>query len=176
MNNNDFLKILSILRAAYPNSYKDMTKTDVRSLINLWTKVMGDYDYQTVENAINCLVCTNTYPPTIADIKRQLCGEIENEDMSEMEAWSLVQKALTNSNYNSEGEYNKLPNIVKKCVGSPNMLKEWCQMPTDKVQSVVQSNFMRAYRIKQSAASKHKLFAPKVEEMLDKSHMKMLED
>ena len=42
-------------------------------------------------------------------------------------------------------EYNKLPPVVQKAVGSPSQLREW-GMDEDFNESVVSSNFMRVYR------------------------------
>ena len=65
--------------------------------------------------------------------------------LNELEAWTIVSKALRNGYYGAEEEFEKFPPIVKKVVGSPSMLQMWA---TDEYfnESVVSSNFMRAYR------------------------------
>lgn len=44
------------------------------------------------------------------------------KQLNELEAWSLVEKAIRNSIYNSQEEFSKLPPLVQKAVGSPNVL------------------------------------------------------
>jgi predicted small lipoprotein YifL len=68
------------------------------------------------------------------------------EEMTEQEAWALVSKAIRNSAYNSAEEFAKLPPVVQRLVGSPSQLREWGQMDSDTVNSVVASNFQRSYR------------------------------
>ena len=67
-------------------------------------------------------------------------------EMTEQEAWSLVLKALSNGTYGSQKEFDKLPPVLQRLVGSPNQLKEWALMDSDTVNSVVASNFQRSYR------------------------------
>lgn len=47
------------------------------------------------------------------------------KQLNELEAWSLVEKAIRNSIYNSQEEFSKLPPLVQKAVGSPNVLRLW---------------------------------------------------
>ena len=58
----------------------------------------------------------------------------------------MVRRAISNSNYNSDKEYEKLPALVQKAVGNPANLREWAMMDIDTVNSVEQSHFIRAYR------------------------------
>ena len=163
------------MKAAYPNFYKDITKSDVQAMVNLWTTILGEFEYELVSNAVTALVCINTYPPSIAEIKKQLHSFLSKDsDLTEMEAWNLVKKALSNSSYNSETEYQKLPDIVKKCVGSPSMLKEWCIMPIDQVQSVIQSNFMRTFRAKKEVEAKQQLLPQNEVSFIENINFKLL--
>ena len=64
-----------------------------------------------------------------------------------MEAWNQVRKAI--SYYNARENFNKLPELAQQIVGSPNQLKEWAMMKMEDVGTVVQSNFLKAYRAKE---------------------------
>ena len=82
-------------------------------------------------------------------------GEISRPaELSEGEAWALIAKALRNSSYNSEKEFEALPENLQRLVGHPSQLREWASMDTETVQSVVQSNFMRSYRARQESERK----------------------
>ena len=65
--------------------------------------------------------------------------------MPEGEAWAKVLKALQKSTYYSEEQFNELPELVQKALGSPNTLRT---MATDDFfnEEVARSNFLRAYR------------------------------
>jgi hypothetical protein len=79
-------------------------------------------------------------------MKAMLVKINQPEEMTEQEAWQCVAVALRNSAYNSSAEFEKLPPVVQRLVGSPNQLREWSQMDSDTVNSVVASNFQRSYR------------------------------
>ena len=79
-----------------------------------------------------------------------------------MEAWNLVAKALRNSAYGSEEEFAKLPPAVQRVAHSPSQLREWALMDADTVQSVVASNFQRAYTARQKSDREFEALPPAV--------------
>ena len=68
------------------------------------------------------------------------------QELNEMEAWALVSKALRNGYYGAVEEFDNLPPLVQKAVGTPDNLRNWSQANTESVENVIQSNFMRSYR------------------------------
>lgn len=157
MNMQETGAVLKILKASYPQFYKQLTKEEAYDVLDLWYMMFENEDVRVVTQAVKLLIKTHVYPPTIADVQNKIdLLTKKDEDLSEMEAWNLVYKAICNSSYNAENEYNKLPFLIQKTVGSPKQLREWGQMEGDSVQSVVQSNFMRSYK---SNLTRHKEFA-----------------
>lgn len=151
MSKDEAIAILKILKVSYPQFYKQLSKEEGYEIIDLWHMMFENEDVRIVTQAVKLLIKTHTYPPTIADVQNKIDLLTKNqEDLSEMEAWNLVYKAICNSYYNAENEFNKLPVIIQKTIGSPKQLREWGQMQGDSVQSVVQSNFMRSYKMKLS--------------------------
>lgn len=59
----------------------------------------------------------------------------------------MVSKAISNSGYHAEEEFDKLPEACQRAVGNPSNLKEWAMMESDKVATVEQSHFIRNYRV-----------------------------
>lgn len=90
-------------------------------------------------------MCSNRFPPTIADIRAKAVDLNGQKENGALEAWALVYKAICNSAYNSEEEFAKLPVLCRKAVGRPENLKEWSLMDIATVQSVEQSHFIRSY-------------------------------
>jgi hypothetical protein len=144
MNREETKAILAILKAGYPNFYKDMTKEDATNTINLWTTMFADDPAQVVAEAVKSLMCTLKFPPTIADVKEKIAMITQPPAMTEMEAWQMVKSAI--SYYNAAETFERLPPILKRIVGSPNQLREWAIMEAEKFDTVVQSNFMRSYK------------------------------
>ena len=144
MTRDETKALLAILKAAYPNFYKDMTTDDAKSIINLWATMFADDPAYIVTEAVKSLMCTLKYPPTIADVKEKIAAIMHPEmmTMTEMEAWQKVRRAI--SYYNADETFAQLPPVIQKIVGSPNTLREWAQMEAETVDSVIQSNFMRS--------------------------------
>ena len=86
------------------------------------------------------------FPPVPGQIKAKMRLITEPDQMSEMEAWTLVSKALKNSTYGASEEFERFPPIVKRIVGNPSQLREWGLMDSETVHSVVASNFQRSYK------------------------------
>ena len=148
MNVNETLKILSVMKANYPNFYKNMSRIDAEAQVNLWSEMFEDTPYEIVGTAVKSYIATdvNGYPPNIGIIKEQIKKLTQTEELTEQEAVNLIMKALQNSTYHAEEEFNKLPSVLQKLVGSPNMLREWAMMDISVVNSVVSSNLMRSFK------------------------------
>lgn len=148
MTREETIKVLAVLKAAYPAFYRGMKADELNGIVNLWASQFEGDDYKTVGAAVQAHIATDTkgYPPHIGAIKEAIRKITQPDEMSEMEAWGYVASALRNSGYNSVTEFDKLPPVVRRIVGSPSQLREWAMMDSDTVQSVVQSNFMRSYR------------------------------
>jgi hypothetical protein len=148
MNLEETLKIFSVLKANYPNFYKNISRMDAEAQVNLWCEMFQDTPYEIVGTAVKAYIATDTdgYPPNVGKIKEQIRKLTQTEELTEQEAVNLILKACSNGIYHSQEEFNKLPPVLQKLVGSPNQLKEWAVMDRDVVQSVVSSNLMRSYR------------------------------
>jgi hypothetical protein len=142
MTREETKAIMAILKAGYPNFYKGMTKEDATNAINLWATMFEKEPAQIVTEAVRALMCTLKYPPTIADVKEKIELLTQPEQMTEMEAWNLVRKAMNTSDFVKS--FQELPPIIRRIVGSVSQLKEWAYTEGDI--SVISSNFMRSYR------------------------------
>lgn len=150
MTKKEMAEIIAIMQANYPDDFRGMSDTAMNAKINLWFMQFRDDSYMEVMTAVMAHIATDTnrFMPPVGVIKAKLV-EIrrpEDAEMTELEAWDLISKATRNSTYNSVEEFEKLPPVVKRLVGSPMQLKEWAAMDTDTLQSVVASNFQRSYK------------------------------
>jgi len=144
MTDKEFLSIAKGLKSVYadPKYIAD------DFAVEIWFNLLKDLPYEVCTMAVQSYMQTQAAPPTPADI-RKLATKItspESEDMSELDAWSMVRKAVRNGIYNAEVEYEKLPEIVQKTLGSPERIREMAQIPTDELEGVEQSHFVRNYR------------------------------
>lgn len=148
MTKAETLKILAIIKVAYPCSFTKMTNNDLDILTNLWASQFKDYDFNLVAGAINTIISTDIsqFAPPIARVK-EVCRQISNPNqIDELQAWNCVKKALSNSIYNAKEEFEELPDVCKKIVGSPKQLREWCLLGSDQVDTIIHSNFLKMFR------------------------------
>ena len=119
-----------------------------RAIIDLWSRQFADYEYVVVNAALDAYIAVDEQnrAPNVGVLKALIRKMTQPDEMTEQEAWEMVAKALRNSGYNSSEEFEKLPDHIKRVVGSPNQLREWSQMDTETLHSVVASNFQRSYR------------------------------
>lgn len=135
--------IIRSIAAAYPNYHP----ADLRETVDIWAAMLNSYDYKAVSEALQRYILSDKsgFAPAIGQITT-LIGEKQSNFLEPMSAWAMVRKAVSNSAYNSEAEFNKLPAEIQDAVGSAANLKEMSQMDIETVNSVEQSHFLRAYR------------------------------
>lgn len=126
--------------------YKDF-KGDFDDVITVWNEALSDYPFELVKLAVNHIIATSKYPPVIADVVERINKLTQEPELTEVEAWGYVKKAICNSLYNSHEEWENLPKGVR-CTVTPELLKDWAMLNYDEVDTVIQSNFMRSYKAK----------------------------
>lgn len=149
MNRDETIKTMGVLRAAYPMFYSNMSAEDAKTAVELWNRILADYDYSIVNAAIVGLISTrtSTFPPVPGEVVDMIHRLSCDRQMDGAEAWGLVSRALRNSLYGFHEEFRKLPPAVQAAVGSENQLREWAMMDAGEVATVVASNFQKAFRI-----------------------------
>lgn len=162
-------KILAVINMNYPYFFRDMNADGKRGIIDLWARHFADYDYTVVSAVLDAYIGTDEQnkAPNIGMLKSLIRKMTEPEEMTEQEAWGLVAKALRNSLYNSQDEFDKLPEQIQRVVGSPAQLKEWCLIDTETLQSVIASNFQRSYRARAKSDKEYRAIPSNVRAMLE---------
>ena len=155
MTPSETSKIMNLIKVAYPRYYIDASETDMKNAVIVWTQMLKDYDAELVKSAVIALISTAKFPPAISEVIEKIQYITQPKEMTEIEAWALVSKALKNSTYGSQSEYERLPELLQKILGSPSTLKEWAMCDVEDVQTVIQSNFMRSYKAKVKGAKEY---------------------
>lgn len=140
MTFKEFGKLADAIKTYFPRD--NMLPTD--TAMELWYDMLKDMDYQSAYIGLKNHVATSKFAPTIADIRN---GAVisQPQELNEMEAWSIVSKAIRNSGYNSVEEFAKLPPLVQKAVGLPSQLRTWA-LDENYNEEVVSSNFIKCYQ------------------------------
>lgn len=146
MTIKEWTDIVKVLNVMYEKDGKLMFDADTPEKITVWYSCLNDLEYKPCCEAIKRFALTSKFRPTIADIREQYTKIAGTGSVpSEMEAWNMVRIALRDSTYNAEEQFNEFPELVKQIVVSPARLKEWGQLPSDTVSSVVRAEFRHSY-------------------------------
>lgn len=148
MTREGVIKIMSVLRGAYPQFYRDISKAEALDTINLWTDMFANDDESLVAAAVKSVIESDEkgFPPTIGQVKAKMRLLTSAGELTEADVWNIVKKALRNGIYDAAKEFAAFPPVVKRIVGSSEQLREWATMDSETVHSVVASNFQRSYR------------------------------
>lgn len=175
MTRDETIQLLMVIQAAYPN-YKPPDKTVA---VNTWLMMLQEYDNQTVMLAVKAYIATDTsgFAPSIGQVIDKIKSITTPKSMSEIEAWSLVRKAISDSGYNATARFNELPVTCQRAVGSPAQLRMWAQ-DTEFNENVVSSNFMRCYRTEIARQREIDRMPSEIRQMIDKvnNNSKLLQD
>ena len=168
MTREDTIKILAVLRGAYPAFYRDITKQEAESTIALWMSMFDEEPYELVGAAVKAFIAGDSkgFPPSIGQVKERIRQITQPEEMTEQEAWGYVSKAISNSTYGSEEEFAKLPPEVQAVVHDPGQLRQWATSPADSVETVIASNFMRSFKAKQKATKEYLALPTEVKRLM----------
>lgn len=162
--------VMDILETAYPRYYAGVDDGRRKRAAEMWASAFADDDPRLVAAAVKSFINSDEkgFPPVPGQIRAKLRLIVGHNDATELEAWNLVKKALRNSDYYPQEEFDKLPPLVRRMVGNPAQLREWSLMDSDTVNSVIASNFQRSYREAAEREREYGALPPDVQEFADK--------
>lgn len=151
MTDAEVTKMFGMVKATYPRFFSDLSKQQIANYIDAWNYIFADKDADKAFKGLMWCLTNDTkgYPPTPGQIIEAMSKLEPENTMNELEAWRLVEKAVRNSLYNSELEFMELPRTIKKVIRDPGRLKEWAKMDIEEFNTVIQSNFLRSFRMEQ---------------------------
>ncbi len=144
MTREETKRIIRIISNAYPNWHPE----NLVDLVDTWTMMLSEYEYTAIALALKTFILSDRggFAPSIGQLVNVI-HEVGAADavLNENEAWELVYKAICNSTYHAREEYERLPVIVQKAVGSYQNLSSMGRESDFNI-SVESSNFKRVYR------------------------------
>lgn len=143
MTREEFSIIVKGLKAVYT----DVKFIPDKDAFNVWYAMLSDVPYEVMSLATQMYMAKGRFAPTIADLRERV--EIitkRDDEQAELSAWGLVSKAIRDSTYHSKERFEELPPLVKEAVGTAENLHNWGLSDISSVETVIQSNFIKAYR------------------------------
>ena len=166
MTKEEFLIISRAIRAVYPNMLADDGAKDV------WFSMLSDLPYTQVSLALQTHMMTSKFPPTIADLRVNHAEQ--QRGLTDLEAWAMVRKAIKNGTYGAEEEFEKLPEIVQKSVGSPSNIRQWAQSDSGMLETI-EAHFLKSFRIQRDRATQDAQISPAVKALIAETQQNLLE-
>ena len=168
MTRENTIKILSILKASYPNFYKDMSKKDAETTVNLYTDMFGHNDSNLVATAIKELIQHQSYPPTIADIKNKIYELTNPDDLNSSDLWEIYKKTIQKGYYGNISEFEELPDSIKIYLGNnPGRINEIGMMESNTLNTVEKGIFMRQIEAIKDRIKSQKMMLPETRKYLN---------
>lgn len=168
MTREEIQDFLAMIQATYPN-FNPPSKT---AAVNAWKLALEDCEEKEVHMAFKLYMQTNTsgFAPVPGQIIDKIHTMTQPQELNEMEAWSLVSKAIRNSGYNSVEEFAKLPPLVQKAVGLPSQLRTWA-LDENYNEQVAMSSFQRAYKSELKRKEELQKMPQNVRRLIEKSNV-----
>ena len=107
MTREETIKVLAILKAAYPNSYKNMSLDEANATATVWAVQFAEVPVDLVMIAINKVISTSPFPPAISEVKEKVKSMY-------WEVWEILTrnkyiKTLTDE---QETKYQKILEVI----------------------------------------------------------------
>jgi len=144
MTKNEFATLAIAIKSAYPAS-KILEDT---ASMDFWYRMLQDVNYKVAENAIAEHICTNVFPPNIAEI-RKLCAERTQRPVLPFdEAWGVVQSAMRSYGfYNPQEAFATMDELTLSVVKNLG----WSRLCQSENPTADRANFREAYEAKAKA-------------------------
>lgn len=116
MNKQEAIKLLAMIKVAYPTAYRDMDEASKMATVNMWATSFPDVPYQIMEQAFNHYRMTAKFPPTVAEMVEELKqvyyaaveGACIHKTLGNRELVSCYQEIMHYTNRYAKGEVGGL--------------------------------------------------------------------
>lgn len=146
MTREETIQMLKLLRTAYPHFYGKQSNAELADTVELWAEMFAEDDINIVKYALKSLITSHKgYPPCIADVKEKMdeLMKAATKEPTDEELWQALKKAIAKSAYYSAEEFEKLPPIVQRYLGSCNVLRELAEESAGTLNSVIHGQFLK---------------------------------
>ena len=145
MDKQQFATLAIGIKSAYPAS----RILEDNASMDFWYTMLKDIPYEVAENAVMEHICTNVFPPNIAEIRKLCVERCQRPVLSFDEAWGVVQRAMSTYGWHHPQEafetMDELTLSVVKNLG-------WSRLCQSENPTADRANFREAYEAKAKAA------------------------
>lgn len=144
MDKQQFATLAIGIKSAYPAS----KILEDNASMDFWYMMLKDIPYEIAENAVMEHICTNIYPPNIAEIRKLCVERCQRPVLSFDEAWGVVQKAIgTYGWYHPQEAFATMDELTLSVVKNLG----WSKLCQSENSTADRANFREAYEAKAKA-------------------------
>lgn len=160
MTSDDAITILTMVQTAYP-SYKPL---DINIAVELWADAFRETPAGTVKAAVKAYIMgDHEFAPNPGNINTLIYSMNALQEETPEELWAkYVRPAIRDSNYHAEERFEKFPLDLQKVIAAPRVLSGWASLPTETVDSVIYSQFLKSYRGYMSEKRQQNAYPPEI--------------
>lgn len=156
MTRDEAKYIIRIIKESYPN----WNPENLSDTIDIWATVLADESFEAIKFGLLNYIKSDTkgFAPSIGQIRNSANVVLSHDYDDTEEMIALVRKAVKNGSYGSQMEYDALPPMLQRAVGSPENIKAWALIDSQEFENVQLSHIRRSYRaIKENEKQKSRL-------------------
>ena len=126
MTKADAARLVAIVVTAYPNFDKFKDAKAIEATVNLWAMMFEQDESGIVALAVKKHIATNTWPPSVAEV-REIMLEIQHPELIEPDkAWLAVSDLMYSAGQFNHGDLSRqLPPLVARAVESIGWTSLW---------------------------------------------------
>lgn len=144
MDKQQFATLAIGIKSAYPAS----KILEDNASMDFWYMMLRDIPYETAENAVMEHICTNIFPPNIAEIRKLCMERLKAPVLSFDEAWGVVQKAISTYGwYHPQQAFETMDELTLSVVKNLG----WSRLCQSENPTADRANFREAYEAKAMA-------------------------
>lgn len=102
MNKQEAVKLLALIKIAYPTAYRDMDDASKKATVNMWHMSFPEVPYPIMEQAFNHFRMVSKFPPTVAEMVEELRSIY----------FKAVEGALVHKSFGNEEMVNQFREIM----------------------------------------------------------------
>ena len=126
MEQSDFSKLINAMRVAYPYYFKDLDESSMRAFMQLYYGKLKKYDYIIAATAIDNIVTTHDFMPTLAEVLKECDKQYRIINKAK------IDKMYKEGYFKTDEEYGKALNwLFEDKPVIPNWLQEDMKKITD---------------------------------------------
>lgn len=126
MDQSKLSKIIAKLKFAYPYYFKDMERDDIYAFFSLYQEQLSEFNYETLNNAINSLIKTNKYMPAISEIYEYCKLHYKHKEDK------TIEKMIMNNYFSNDNEIEKAYRYIET-----GKIPEWFKLDYEKEKRIL---------------------------------------